>query len=172
MNTIEAIRTRRSIRRFTNQQLEDEVINNVLEAGMYAPSARNEQPWHFLIITRRDLLDKLMDAHPYASMLSEAPVAILVCADLNLEKSKGYWPVDCSAATQNILLAAHELKVGSVWLGVYPRQERMDAIRAIFTLPANIQPFSLIALGYPAEDKDTPERFRADRIHMNGWKDS
>lgn len=144
-------------------------VNALLEAGMYAPSARNEQPWHFVVVTERELLNRLMDAHPYASMLAEAPLAILVCGDTDLEKSKGYWPVDCSAATQNILLAAHDRGFGSVWLGVYPRDERMEAIKSIFSLPANIQPFSLIALGYAAEDKEPPERFRPERIHLNGW---
>ncbi len=147
-------------------------VKALLEAGMYAPSARNEQPWHFVVVTERDLLNRLMNAHPYASMLAGAPLAVLVCGDTDLEKSKGYWPVDCSAATQNILLAAHDRGLGSVWLGVYPRDERMEAIRSIFSLPVNIQPFSLIALGYPAEEKETPDRFRPERIHHNGWGNS
>ncbi len=170
MDTFNAIKTRRSIRRYEGKEIPREQITGLLEAAMYAPSARNEQPWHFVVVTERDLLDRLMKAHPYASMLAEAPLAILVCGDTNLEKSKGYWPVDCSAATQNILLAAHAWSLGSVWLGVYPRSERMEAIRSIFSLPENIQPFSLIALGHPAEEKETPDRYKPERIHINGWE--
>jgi nitroreductase len=169
METLDAIFTRRSIRKYKNKEIPGEILENILKAGMFAPSARNEQPWHFLVVTDRELLDRLMKAHPYASMLAEAPMAILVCADTDLEKSKGYWPVDCSAATQNIRLAAHTGGLGSVWLGVYPRTERMEAISTIFSLRSNIQPFALIALGYPAEEKETPDRFRQERIHHNDW---
>ncbi|MGF1587383.1 MAG: nitroreductase family protein [Bacteroidales bacterium] len=169
MDTIEAIRTRRSIRKFKDISVSPEKIEAVLEAGMYAPSARNEQPWHFMVISDEALKDKLMNAHPYAKMLKEAPIAILVCADKNLELSPGYWPIDCSAATQNILLAAHASGLGAVWLGVHPRKEREDAIRKILKLPHNIEPFSLIALGYPNEQKEAQSRFNASRVHYNSW---
>ena len=169
MDTFEAIKTRRSIRKFENRIIPDELIEKILEAGMYAPSARNEQPWHFVLVTREELKEKLMRAHPYASMLREARLAILVCGDTDLELSPGYWPIDCSAATQNMLLAAHAGGLGAVWLGVHPRQERKDAIRKIFDLPANIEPFALVALGYPREKKELPERYKTDRIHLNSW---
>ena len=136
---------------------------------MYAPSACNEQPWHFVVIDEQEVFKRIMKVHPYSSMLAEAAVAILVCGDEKLELSKGYWSVDCSAATQNILLTAHSLGLGSVWLGVYPRRERMDGIREIFSLPSNIQPFSLVSIGYPAEEKKIPERFKEDRIRWNRW---
>ncbi len=169
MDTFEAIKTRRSIRKFKNRLIPVDLIEKILEAGMYAPSARNEQPWHFVLVTREELKEKLMRAHPYASMLREARLAILVCGDTDLELSPGYWPIDCSAATQNMLLAAHAGGLGAVWLGVHPRQERKDAIRKIFNLPANIEPFALIALGYPGENKETPERYKTDRVHTNSW---
>ena len=169
MKALEAIYTRRSIRKFTSKPVSNDLIQTVLEAGMFAPSARNQQPWHFIVITNKTLKDRLMKAHPYASMLSEAPSAILVCGDTDLELSSGYWPIDCSAATQNILLAAHASGLGAVWLGVQPRQERKDAIRDIFKLPANIQPFALIALGYPDEKKKTPERWKPERVYFNEW---
>ncbi|MFO7925004.1 MAG: nitroreductase family protein [Bacteroidales bacterium] len=169
MEATEALFTRRSIRKFKPVPVPDDQLNTILKAGMYAPSARNEQPWHFIVTNKEDLKEKLMKAHPYASMLSEAPLAILVCADTDLELSTGYWPIDCAAATQNILLAAHANGIGSVWLGVHPRRERKDAIRNIFDLPGNIEPFALIALGYPAEEKEKPERFKENRIHINEW---
>jgi nitroreductase len=166
---IDALLKRRSIRRYSNKPVDKSEIRLMLKAGMYAPSARNEQPWHFIVIDDRGILDKIRKVHPYASMLSGAALAILVCGDENLELSKGYWPVDCSAATQNILLAAYDLGLGAVWLGVYPRQERQSAINKIFELPSNVQAFSLISIGHPAEEKGVPDRFKEDRIRWNEW---
>ena len=166
---IDAILKRRSIRHYRGEPVDKSKINELLTAGMYAPSARNEQPWHFVVIEDRRLLEKIMEVHPYASMLSGAAFAILVCGDETLELSKGYWSVDCAASTQNLLLAAHALGLGAVWLGVYPREERQSGIREIFGLPSHIHPFSLISVGYPAEDKPVPDRFREDRIRWNKW---
>jgi len=166
---IEAIITRRSIRHYIHRDVDKSLIDLLLKSAMYAPSARNEQPWHFIVIDQAELFERIMKVHPYAAMLSEAAVAILVCGDEKLELSKGYWPVDCSAATQNILLAAHSQGLGAVWLGVYPRRERMDGIRVIFSLPAHIQPFSLVSIGFPAEEKKVPVRFKEERIKWNRW---
>ncbi|KPL14885.1 MAG: NADH dehydrogenase [Bacteroides sp. SM23_62] len=164
-----AILTRRSIRRYSGKTVNKSDINLLLKAAMYAPSARNEQPWHFIVIDDRGLLGRISEVHPYASMLPGAALAILVCGDENLELSKGYWPVDCAAATQNILLAAHALGLGAVWLGVYPRQERQSALRKIFGLPSHVHAFSLISIGYPAEEKGLPDRLKKDRIRWNEW---
>jgi nitroreductase len=166
---IKAIVTRRSIRHYIRKNVNKSLIELLLKSAMYAPSARNQQPWHFIVIDQTDLFKRIMKVHPYSSMLSEAAVAILVLGDENLELSKGYWSVDCSAATQNILLAAHSLGLGAVWLGVYPRKERMDGIREIFALPVNIQPFSLVSIGFPAEEKEVPERFKEERVRWNRW---
>lgn len=170
MNAIEAIFTRRSIRKYKQQvKVDNEILELVLKSAMYAPSARNEQPWHFIVIDDPDLKKRVMDAHPHAKMLSEAPVAILVCGDKDLEISPDYWPVDCAAATQNILLSAHASGLGAVWLGVHPRTERKKAIREIFNLPSHIEPFSLVAIGVPDEQKNHPERFKPERIKKNSW---
>ncbi|MDP4226062.1 MAG: nitroreductase family protein [Bacteroidota bacterium] len=170
MELTEGLLTRRSIRKYTGQEISREQIETFLKAGMYAPSANNEQPWHFIAVNQREILDKLMAAHPYASMLAGAKWAIIVCADENLQKSKGYLAVDCAAATQNILLAAHAQGVGSVWLGVYPREDRMAAIQKVLNLPVSIMPFSMISLGYPSEQKADPNRFKRERIHLNSWE--
>ena len=166
---IKAIIERRSIRRYSGKPVDKREINLLLKSAMYAPSARNQQPWHFIVIDDRVLLGRIMKVHPYASMLSGASAAVLVCGDDTLELSKGYWSVDCAAATQNLLLAAHALGIGAVWLGVYPRQERQDGIGEIFELPAHVHPFSLVSLGYPGENIDIPERFRPERIRWNRW---
>ncbi len=169
MEIMEGILTRRSIRKYTNKEVSDDQIQILLKVGMYAPSASNQQPWHFVVITDGEILDEIAEVHPYAKMLKQAQLAILVCGDTERELSKGYWVVDCSAATQNILLAAHDLGLGAVWLGVHPRVERKNEIRKIFDLPQNIQPMSLISVGYPNEKKETPDRFKPERIHYNAW---
>ncbi|HRW63865.1 MAG TPA: nitroreductase family protein [Bacteroidales bacterium] len=169
MEIIEGIFTRRSIRKYKDKKIPVEQVNILIKAAMYAPSARNQQPWHFVVVTERDILEKITKVHPYAKMLAEAQLAILVCGDETLELSQGYWVIDCSAATENILLAAHGIGLGAVWLGLHPREERKQAIRDLFKLPENIQPLSLISIGYPDEVKETPERFKPERIHYNKW---
>ncbi len=169
METLQAIATRRSIRKFTGKDIPDELITKLLEAAMYAPSARNTQPWHFVVINERQFLDKIPRIHPYAEMCYDAGAAIMVCGDYNLEKLEGYIALDCAAATQNILLAAHDLGLGSVWLGVYPRRERMEPLVKLVGLPESIIPVSLVALGYPAEKISFRIRFKEEKIHYNKW---
>jgi nitroreductase len=160
--------SRRSIRKYTSEPIAEGKILQIVKAGMYAPTARNEQPWHFVLINERSIMKEIVNFHPHATMLEHASWAIFVCADLRLEKSPGYWMVDCASATQNLLLAAHSLGIGSVWLGIYPREERMNGMKNLFKLPDYIMPFSLVSLGYPAETKETPDRFNSARIHYNG----
>jgi len=168
MDAMEAILTRRSIRKYTKQPVSDEVLKELLEAAMYAPSASNRQPWCFVVINDRKILNEIPEYHPYAQMLKGAPVAILVCCDINLE-NKGFGVEDCSAATQNILLAAHAKGLGAVWLGVYPAEPTVTATKKLLNLPEHITPISLISIGYPAEQKPQPNRYRADRVHYNQW---
>ncbi len=169
MDTIEAILTRRSIRRYTERAVPPEVVEDLLKAAMYAPSARNAQPWHFVVITDRQQLDSVPTYHPYAAMIRQAPLAILVCGDEQLEPRSAFWVENCSAATQNILLAAHALGLGSVWLGVYPNQDRVDGMRRLTGVPAHVIPMALIVVGYPAEHPSTPERYDPGRVHHNTW---
>ncbi len=131
MDVLEAIFTRRSIRRFENRPVSPEIVEQLLKAAMYAPSARNTQSWHFVVITDRQLLDAVPTFHPYAAMIREAPLAILVCGDEQLEPRTAYWVENCSAATQNILLAAHGLGLGAVWLGIYPNSDRVEGMRRL-----------------------------------------
>lgn len=169
MELYKAIITRRSIRHFMNKEISKESIEAIIKAAMYAPSARNYQPWHFIVINQRELLDKIPSIHPYAEMMLEAEIAVLVCGDREIEKMDEYIVVDCAAATQNLLLAAHDLGLGTVWLGVYPRKERIEGLSRLLRLPGNILPVSLIAIGYPSEHKEMPERFKPERIHYNSW---
>lgn len=169
METLDAIKTRRSIRKFTSKKISDDTLKKILEAGMYAPSARNTQSWHFIVIDEKRILNELPKLHPYADMMYEAQHAILICGDLHMENMVEYNGVNCSAATQNMMLAAHDLGIGSVWLGVYPRRERMDPLVKLFGLPDHIVPMMLIALGYPNESFDTPDRYHQDKVHFNRW---
>ncbi len=169
MDVYETILTRRSIRKYKKQPIPEEVIEKLLHAGFCAPSAGNQQPWHFVILDDRKILNVIHTFHPSARMLTEADKAILVCGDLHLEKFKGYWMIDCAAATENILLAGHSLGLGCCWLGLYPREGRVLGMRKLLQLPAHIIPFSLISLGYPAESKPSEERYHNERIHRNKW---
>jgi nitroreductase len=169
METIDAILTRRSIRKYDKKTISDEILQNLLRAACHAPSAGNQQPWHFVILDDRKILNVIHTFHPSGKMLKEADKAILVCGDLDLEKFKGYWMIDCAAAAENILLAAHSLGLGACWLGVYPRKGRVTGIRKLLRLPTHIIPFALISLGYPAEIKTREDRYNTSRIHLNKW---
>ena len=169
MDVLEAIHTRRSTRKFDDQPVPEELVQKLLAAAMQAPSARNQQPWQFVVIDDRALLAKIPDFMPNAAMVAEAPLAILVCGDLGLETSPGYWMVDCAAAVENMLLAAHGLGLGAVWCGVYPRDRRMDGLRQLVGLPPNVVAHSLVVLGYGAEKVPAEDRYRPDRVRRNHW---
>jgi len=164
-----AIFTRRSIRKYENKAVPEDMIEQILRAGMAAPSAGNEQPWHFIVIDNRDILIEITKFHPYSQMLKEASHAIVVCADTSLLKFEGYWVQDCSAAMQNMLMMAQDMGLGAVWLGIYPQEERVKALKELLSLPEHVIPFSIMSLGYPAEKKEPQDRFNPARIHKNKW---
>lgn len=169
MDAMEAIRTRRSIRKYTGKPVSENLVKEILRAGMMAPSAGNQQPWHFVVADDRSVLNEIPKTHPYAGAVKESPVAIVVCGDTRLEKHEGYWVQDCSAAVQNMLLAAHSLGLGTVWLGVFPRGDRVEGLRKLFGLPKEVIPLAVIAVGYAAEKRESTDRFDAARIHRNKW---
>ena len=169
MDVLEAIHTRRSIRKYQNKPVPEELIKEILAAAMSAPSAGNEQPWHFVIITDRQILDKVPNINPYAAMAKKAPAAILVCGDLGLEKFPGNWLLDCAAAVQNLLLAAHARGLGAVWTGIYPDKDRMEGFRRLFDLPEGVFPHTLVPLGYPAQKFPPEDRYNEARVHYNHW---
>jgi nitroreductase len=166
VNLINAIYDRRSIRKYKSDPLSDDQIRNLLEAAMMAPSAMNRQPWHFVVCTDRELIDKIRSTHPYASSLAEAPVCIVMCADAD---PIGYYQQDCGAATENLLLAANEMGLGTCWMGLAPRPERMDPIGELLGLPEGIVPFNLIAVGYPDEERPIPARYTEQKVHYDRW---
>jgi len=166
---MDAIFKRRSIRKYKSTQIDEDTIKLLLKAGLSAPSAGNEQPWHFIVISDKNILNQIPSVHPYSSMIVQAPIAILICGDLSLEKHQGFWIQDCSAAAENILIAASSLKLGSVWLGVYPREDRVKGLQKLFKLENHIIPFSLLPIGYPDEIKEEKKDFDFSKVHYNQW---
>ncbi len=170
MDALEVIFTRRSARRFSAQKVSDEDIETLLKAAMNAPSARNEQPWHFLVVTERELLDKLAVVHPHAKMCIQAQAAIIPCVNpSSYTNDAPYWVQDLSAATENILLAARALNLGAVWVGVYPREGRIKDLQELFNLPQGIIPFCIIPIGYTDVKQEAVDRYQKDRVRYNKW---
>ena len=164
---IRAIFARRSIRKYTAELVSEKDVKTMLEAAMAAPSASNRKPWHFIAVTDRQILDNLARVHPYGKMLLEAPLCVAVCGDKTV--SPRYWVQDCSAATENLLLAATALGLGAVWLGVHPREERVNPIRKVLNIPENIVPLNLISIGHPAEEKEPRTQYDELRVHLERW---
>ena len=169
MDALTCLMTRRSIRTYAPGDVSDDLLDKLLRAAMSAPSAGNAQPWQFVAIRDRASLDKIADFHPYAKMCRQAPLAVLVCAEPAREKYAGFWVQDCSAATMNLLLAAHALGLGAVWVGVYPVEDRMAGFRTLLGLPEGILPFALAPLGHPGQKPGAADRFAPDRVHRDRW---
>jgi len=163
--------SRRSVRKFEDREVSAEMLHDLLEAGMAAPSAVAKDPWHFIVLRERAELNHLADLLPHGQMLRQAGAAFVVCGDIQQahDQMESYLLQDLSAATENILLAANALGLGTCWLGVHPRPERMDGIKKLFQLPENIIPMCGIAIGWPKEPSPARTRFKADRVHQGGW---
>lgn len=164
-NALQLLHQRRSIRKFTDQPVSSEQIQSLLSAAMVAPTAHNRQHWHFVVVSKRELLDQLSEVHRYAKMLKEATLCIAVCG----ERTHPFWEQDCAAATQNILLAATGLGLGSVWLGIHPNPEPVQAVRGRLAIPDPYVPLCLIAIGHPAEQKEPAQRFEESKVHYEQW---
>lgn len=169
MTVMEAILTRRSVRRYTGAPVSEELVNQVIRAGCYAPSAHNCQPWHFVVLRRPSALEALAAVHPFAKMAPSAGTAIAVCGDLGRQKTEGFLVEDCSAAIENMLLAAHSLGLGAVWCGIHPVPKLVQAVRDLLALPPAILPVGLVVVGHSAEDRTVDERFDPEKVHREAW---
>jgi nitroreductase len=166
---MDAILNRRSVRKYKDIKINEELVQKLLKAAMAAPSAGNEQAWQFIVLRDKNIMKKITEVHPYSNMLPSADVAIVVCGDESKEKFKGFWVQDCSASTENILLAAQANGLGAVWLGVYPETNRVEGLQQVLNLPSNVIPLSIIPVGYPDEEKSPADRFDKTRIHYDRW---
>lgn len=172
MNTaLKSLFARRSVRKYVEKEVPDGMVKDILEAGMAAPSAVAKDPWHFIVVKDKGTLAKIAEGLPNGQMLKTAGVGLVVCGDV--KKAHGnelsYLLQDCSAAIENILLAASMFGLGAVWLGVHPRQERIDHVREIFNLTENIIPVAAISIGWPAESPAPRTRYQEALVHREKW---
>lgn len=169
---LNTIFNRKSVRKYTQVPPKNEQLELLVRAAMAAPTARNLQPWAFVIVTETELLKKLEDGLPYAKMLTQAGACIIVCGvpEKGFQELTDYWVQDCSAATQNILLAAEAINLGAVWTGVYPRPERIDVVKKTLNMPDNFIPLNLIVVGNPIGNEKVKDKFKPENIYRNKWQ--
>ena len=167
------ILNRKSVRSYTSEPVSREQLDTLLRAAMAAPTGRDMRPWKFVVVNDPAAMKALATQLPYAKMLGEAQAAIAVCGDLSVLDKEGKpstnWTFDCSAATENLLLAAEAMGLGAVWTGVYPYEERMSAVKEALQLPDHIVPLNLIPIGHPKGDAQPKDKYDANNIHYNQW---
>lgn len=159
-----SIYTRVSIRKYQDRPVKKELITEIIRAGMQAPSAANQQPWEFFVVTDRETLQKLSEASPFAKMTAGAPCAIVTAYRRDC-RLPDYAEIDMSIAMENMWLRTDELGLGGVWLGIAPLEERMKTVEEILSMPENLRAFGIFPLGYPAEERKQADRFEEARIH-------
>jgi len=181
-SALDVIMTRASIRNFTGDPVSKEQLETILKAGMAAPTAMNVQPWRFVVVTDKDKMASVFGAGPRSGMFTTAGAVIVVCGEttfmrkpfgqpdgLETEQPNIFWYEDCSAAAENILLAAHALGLGAVWTAGYPAQERIAPIAAALGIPENVVPLCIIPVGVPAEDPAPKDKWKPENIHWDQW---
>lgn len=161
------ILNRKSVRKYLDKTVEQEKIDTILQAAMAAPSAQNKQVWEFIVVTDKNLLLEIGEKFPNAGYVKTAPMAIIVCGANDVVGD--YWPLECSAVTQNILLAAESLDLGAIWCGLYCDEVAVKKAQKLFNLPFNIIPLNIIPIGYPAEKTEPKKKFKKEKIHINQW---
>ena len=168
---LENIHSRKSVREFTSEPVSDADIQTMLKAAMAAPTAINFQPWRFVVVNEREALDSLADQLPYAKMLKQAPLAIVVCGEtlwMGGEENP-FWSLDCSAATQNLLLTAEALGLGAVWTAAYPDADRCKVISDSLGLPSTVKPLCVVPIGHPAGENQPRDKWKPENIHYGKW---
>ncbi len=170
METLKAISTRRSIRKYLPKKISEEDVMKLLKAAMCAPSARDEQPCEFIVINDKEVLKKIPEVSRYSQMAKDCGVAILVCGNLKLKKmEEDFWVQDCAAAIENILLAVTDLGLGAVWTAAYPWMDRVSGYQKLLNIPSDVVPVALICIGYPDEEPLQKDNFKKEKIHFNQW---
>ncbi len=172
MEALKAILGRKSVRRFSDRPVDREHLIMLVRAAMSAPSAMDMRPWAFVIVTDREKLALLAAGLPYAAMTAQAQAAVVVCGVLSRCRPGSppdYWVQDCSAATENLLVAAEALELGAVWTGVHPRPERVEVVRRVLELPDDVVPLNLIPVGHPGDEVLAKEKFDESAVHWERW---
>lgn len=165
------IHSRKSVRSYTSQPVSAEQVETLLRAAMAAPTAVNFQPWRFVVITERQQLDELAEVLPYAKMLKQAPLAVIVCGETMMGEGREnpFWEQDCSAATQNLLLAAEAIGLGAVWTAAYPDLNRCNGIKEALGMPETVMPLCVVPIGHPAGDDQPKDKWKPEKIHYGRW---
>lgn len=170
--TIEDIMTRTSVRAYSAREVESEKVDTLLRAAMAAPSAGNKQPWRFVVIDDRNTLEWISENFRTMTMAKNAALAIVMCGDLTATfggDARDYWIEDVSAASENLLLAAHAIGLGAVWCGIYPQTDRVQQFSQMLHLPADIVPMGCICIGYPSGTPTPKDKWKPEYIHYNTW---
>lgn len=162
---------RRSVRVYSPGEVSEQLVNLLLEAAMAAPSAMTKDPWRFIVIRDPDTLRMLAVALPGGKMLAASTLAILVCGDQDqaFQQELSFLLQDCSAATQNLLLAAHGLGLGACWVGVHPSQDAVQRLKRLFSLPSQFVPVAVVSLGWPGEELPARSRFNSEYVREEKW---
>ncbi len=166
MGALDAIMTRTSVRKYKDQPVKPCCVEKMLRAAMAAPSAVNKQPWHFVVVTDRQLISQL------SRQAGQSPLLIVVCGDLSKAmqgKGQEYWIQDCSAATENLLLAAHAMGLGAVWTGQWPMDDRYKETQRLLSLPENIVPLATVVIGYPDEQPEPKDKWKPENVSYNKY---
>jgi len=166
---VDAVITRTNVRRYSDQALSQDNVRKLLHAAMAADSAGDERPWHFVVIEDQGTRERIPSIHPFAHIVLQAPLAILVCGDETLQKHTGFWVQDCAAAVENILIEAQAIGLGATWLRIYPIEGRVQNFRKLLDVPPHVIPFALTAVGYPAEQNSPNGRYDPLRVHFDRW---
>ncbi len=178
MDLMEGLLTRRSVRKYeTERKIDKETIKEIIKAAQYAPTAHNKQPWEFLVVDDREVLEHLRHIQRWTSFAKDAACVVFVCGDteksFSRNKENEKWTfidVDCAIATENLMLAAWAKGIGTCYCGAAPMQRVVDDLKEYLHLPENIRPFAIITMGYPAETPKQPDdRYNPDKIHWGKW---
>ncbi len=169
MEIMEAILTRRSIRKYTGEPVTETEIRQIIRAGSHAPSAHNRQPWHFVVLQDPDMLRQISEAHPYGKMIPQAGTVLIVCGDTERQSEVGFLTEDCAAAIENMLLAARGMGLGTVWCGLHPVPQLVGAMRGLLTLPESIVPIGLVVVGHGDEERAVRDRYDEQKVHWGKW---
>lgn len=174
-STIDDIMTRTSVRAYSDRAVGEETVDTLLRAAMAAPTAGNKQPWRFVVVNDKSTLQKISEDFNTMTMAKDAQLAVIMCgvpAETFPGEGQGYWVQDVSAATENLLLAAHAMGLGAVWCGIYPLSERVSKFSTMLNIPSDIIPMACVCIGYPVGETIPKDKWKPEKVRYNSWSDA